>query len=65
MPASAAPVAGGSGFVAAFDASTFSAGVPTDADSARVQRTLANTNKYALTTWWSAKYATQTRPTSI
>jgi hypothetical protein len=47
-------------FVAPFDVTSFPAGIPTDADSVRVRRILANTNRYALTTWWNAKYAAQT-----
>jgi hypothetical protein len=48
-PASAA----NDSYVAPFDASIFTAGLPTDADSVRVRSILANANKYALTTWWN------------
>lgn len=39
-------------YVRPFDASRFTASLPTDADSARVRAILLNANKYALTTWY-------------
>jgi hypothetical protein len=46
-------------FVQPFDVTTFSAGIPTDANSTRIRSILSNANKYALTTWWTTKYASQ------
>jgi hypothetical protein len=40
-------------YVEPFDASQFTAGLPTDADSVRVRSILANANKYGLTYWWN------------
>lgn len=41
--------------------SDFTAGNPTDTDALRMLAILLNTNKYALTTWWSEKgYGSQT-----
>jgi hypothetical protein len=40
-------------FVETFDASRFTAGLPTDTDSVRIRSILDNASKYALTTWWN------------
>jgi hypothetical protein len=59
----AAPVsAADDSYVAPYDSTIFTAGLPTDTDSVRVRSILANTNKYALGTWWNTtkNYDSQT-----
>ncbi|WLR41601.1 cell wall-binding repeat-containing protein [Bacillus carboniphilus] len=39
--------------------SNLSKNIPNDLDSKRIEEILVNTNKYALTTWWNAKFSNQ------
>lgn len=40
-------------YVEPFDPTAFTAGLPTDADSARADAILTNATRYAVTTWWN------------
>ncbi|NYF16554.1 hypothetical protein HDC37_001379 [Microbacterium sp. AK009] len=49
----AGPAAAASPTVAPINWSSFTGGTPNDANAVRVRQILANTNEYALTTWWN------------